>query len=217
MPIYFEIIPPSAKVEGSTYGAWIVRYWQWLTSIPKSQNPLYDRTGEYIHKEQAGPVLFLPNAPENYTVDRQVTIPESKTALVAINTSLFTTAEYPDQTVDNLHERAMRQEKQVSQIDMTINNESAVPSSSMEEYLMGSPPFELQLKEDNILGIDVKPGQDLRTTAVSEGFWMMFKFREGRYILHVRTKGTYDDEPKLHIPYETDINYRLSIVGESPK
>src|SRR4030095_4074571 len=161
--------------------------------------------------------LFLPNAPENYTVDRQVTIPESKTALVAINTSLFTTAEYPDQTVDNLRKRAMRQEKQVSQIDMTINNESVMTRPSMDQYLMGSAPFELQLKEDNILGIDVKPGQILRTTAVSEGFWMMIKFREGRHALHVRTKGTYDDEPKLDIPYETDINYRLSIERESPK
>jgi hypothetical protein len=37
---------------GKTYGNWTVEWWRWVLRIPKSINPVLDRTGQYVGVDQ---------------------------------------------------------------------------------------------------------------------------------------------------------------------
>lgn len=207
----YEILSPDKAVEGHSYGEWIARYCQWLTSIPKDHNPLFDKTGENISRQQMGPVFFLPNAPENSEVQRKCTISSEKIVLVAVNTSLTISAEHQDRTSQDLRIIAMRQELAVPEIGLLINNKT-VDWPDFKRYRLGSPLFNLLLKENNIFGVNVEPGKVLPTVGLAEGYWVMIRFWTGNYALHFRVKGTYDDEQELEIPFETDVLYDLTVV-----
>jgi hypothetical protein len=50
--------PVDSKPYGLTYGEWTARFWQWLHSIPKPDNPAADTTGKNCAIKQTGPVWF---------------------------------------------------------------------------------------------------------------------------------------------------------------
>src|SRR4051812_33030806 len=52
--------PRNANPFGKTWEEWTARWWQWMLSIPKEQNPGNDKTGSYFNLNQNDPdVLFL--------------------------------------------------------------------------------------------------------------------------------------------------------------
>ena len=54
------VFPADSKPYGLSYGEWTARFWQWLHSIPKQDNPAADTTGKNCGLKQTGPVWFLP-------------------------------------------------------------------------------------------------------------------------------------------------------------
>jgi hypothetical protein len=212
----YEIVRPDQLIEGLSSGEWIARYCQWLTSIPIAHNPLFDETGDNIPRQQMGPVFFLPNASENSKVRRKCTISERKIVLCAINTSLTVSAEHQGRTCQDMRIMAMRQEIAVPQLGLTINNREIHQSgvNNLMQHRLGSPLFSLLLRENNILGITVEPDKALSTVGLVEGYWVMMHFQPGTFAIHFKVKGTYDDEPELEIPFETDVFYDLTVVKE---
>jgi hypothetical protein len=215
----YRVVAPDGLVEGNPYGEWISRYWQWLISIPREHNPLFDSTGKDAQTQQMGRVFFLVNAPENSTVERKCTITDDKILFIPINTSLFTSIEYPKDVSQQLRMKAMRQERtQVSEIGLTIDKKPAIPN--IMDFMMGSPLFNLHLREDNILGINVETGKVISTIGISEGYWVMIyglpPVREPK-VIHFKAKGTYDSETEMGIPFETDVKYELIIQKYSEK
>src|SRR3954468_7173100 len=55
------IVPPdtAGTVTGNTYGGWSAAWWQYVSSIPASDNPLLDQTGADCSVGQSGSVWFL--------------------------------------------------------------------------------------------------------------------------------------------------------------
>src|SRR3954452_3884451 len=49
----------AVRETGKTYGEWSAAWWQYVLSIPQSQNPLLDATGALCGQGQSGPVFFL--------------------------------------------------------------------------------------------------------------------------------------------------------------
>jgi hypothetical protein len=74
-----QVVSPSAptKVEGHTYGDWSEQWWQWVFSLPVTQNPLFDNAD--VSTGQQGKVWFLGGSFNNSsTVVRTVSIPHDK-------------------------------------------------------------------------------------------------------------------------------------------
>jgi hypothetical protein len=54
------ILPPNATPHDKTYGEWSAAHWQWLYSLPVSQNPLFmDGDVDLSLGQPEGPVWFL--------------------------------------------------------------------------------------------------------------------------------------------------------------
>jgi len=216
-----RVIQSSNLFRGNTHGEWTARYWQWLLSISKEFSPLYDKTGENSQQQQAGPVFFLVNAPENATVHRVASVPKSKAILCPINTSLCTNVEHPNLSTQELRIRTVKQESQVSKIGVTVDGKGIMQSSNVdlvEHHRIDSPVFNIQLKENNILGIKVDCDKTLTCTAVSDGYWIMLgPIEEGRKTkLHMIAEGTCEVDQEQEITFKTDVTYDLISIPDSP-
>lgn len=85
---------PPAKVAQKTNGAAGVptlteltaKWWEWVLSLPVSENPLFDETGEFADNGQPySKVFFLAGvANANGTVERTITIPAGTALLVPL-------------------------------------------------------------------------------------------------------------------------------------
>ena len=54
-----RVFPPDSLPFGKDYGVWSAEWWQWAFSMPASENPLLDETGEKCLTAQRGPAWFL--------------------------------------------------------------------------------------------------------------------------------------------------------------
>src|SRR4051812_17645846 len=53
------VVPPHGTVAGHSLEEYSAEWWQYATSIPTPDNPLFDDTGAKAHLGQSGPVFFL--------------------------------------------------------------------------------------------------------------------------------------------------------------
>jgi hypothetical protein len=147
-----ELFTPDSRPFGRTYADWTASWWQWVLSIPKIDNPLLDQNGKNCANNQSGPVWFLAGTLQGQA-ERSCTIPEELTARVR----------YEMDEITNI--RAM--------VSGTNVNE-------LRQYRIQSPPFNVTLPTDNVLGL---PAQT--TKMMSEGYWLFLKPLEpGNYDLY---------------------------------
>jgi hypothetical protein len=197
------IFPPNSNPYGLTYAEWTIRWWQWLLSIPRERNPLTDTTGRYCHQDQHqhGPIWFLVATEENRpVVSRECKVPANRALMYPINNSLFSLAEYPQMSMNDLKARSGEQE------DAVISLYSYIDGSSLPDlarYRIRSDDFEVDLPPSNIL--DSPPG---RTRAVSDGYWIILKpLSPGTHELRFGASGSFRDRH-----FSTDITYHLWIL-----
>src|SRR5437764_1352063 len=65
-------------VSGNTYVGWSGLWWQFVSSIPATDNPLLDQTGADCTVGQSGSVWFLVGVSTSGRVTRTCTIPSGK-------------------------------------------------------------------------------------------------------------------------------------------
>ena len=68
------------REQGLSYGEWAAKWWQWVYSIPRDENPLYDETRAKCAVKQIGSVWFVVGT-FGGSLTRECAIPS--------NTSLF--------------------------------------------------------------------------------------------------------------------------------
>lgn len=167
-----EVFPPGSTPYGLSYGEWSAKWWQWLGSIPREQNPGLDETGALctLNQNTTEPVVFLAGT-FGGNAERTCTIPSGKSILVSPVDVIFTFDDIPEtsNTEDGLRDAAKR--------DMDINikypivkvNGELVPN--LEDYRVKSPLFDITVPAENV--ISVMP--NAVTQGVSDGIFVMLK------------------------------------------
>ncbi len=211
------VIPPQVKAYGRTYGEWSAKWWQHISKIPWSQNPLNDSTGEFCARGQKGKVWFLTDVlllDRDVTLTRNCTLPSSKAIFFPI-LSFESDGQlcYPaDLTIDQLRQFAR------DQIDRANHMSVIVDGVALPIYRVESTVFSYTLPDDNWLnGIEaLAPGScPLHANAgkygpaVSDGYWIMLApLPAGKHTLHI--KGIFNAPAA---PLAEDITYQLTIVN----
>src|SRR5438445_798649 len=83
-PDAIEYFTPDDKPYGLTFGQWTVKWWQWLLSIPKNDNPAMDNRGVHGSESQANEnVWFLAGTfvTNSQLARRNVAIPSGRAIL----------------------------------------------------------------------------------------------------------------------------------------
>jgi len=57
-----DFLPPHAHPFGNSYGEWSAAWWQWMFSLPATDHPAFDQSGENCDAGQTGKVWFLAGA-----------------------------------------------------------------------------------------------------------------------------------------------------------
>jgi len=169
-----ELYAPDSKPFGRTYAEWTARWWQWILSIAKTENPLVDENGKSCAINQNGPVWFLAWTLKG-PAERSCAIPADKAILFPVINFEASVAEGDGRKDEELAARAKFEMDQITNIRAMISGTNV---NELKQYRIQSPPFNVTLEEDNVLGL---PAQT--TKMMSEGYWLFLKPLE---------PGTYD-------------------------
>lgn len=152
---------------GRSWEEWTCQWWKWILSIPRTDNPGYDKTGERISKNQHSDVLFLPGT-FGGVAERNISIPANKPILLPVINCTTSFAEAPRlKTESQLMEFV---KSQIDDIGIKHASLDGIELKNMEQYRVRSQIFDVFFPEDNVY--NVKSGQ---TRAASDGFWLFLK------------------------------------------
>jgi hypothetical protein len=166
----FYIYPIDSKPYRISYSEWSIKWWQWLSSIPKENNPALDWTGDNVHVNQIYPnVLFLCQ-----TIEGVESLPIRKST-IPINRAIFmpvinwiSIMNVDGDTDIELIEVARHRMDVIGTLEIIINGITI--NKGLEKYRVQSPFFEIDLPQNNIFGL---PSGKRR--CISDGYWIFFK------------------------------------------
>jgi hypothetical protein len=171
-----ELYAPDSKPFGRTYAEWTARWWQWVLSISKTENPVVDQVGKNCASNQSGPVWFLAGALKGHA-ERSCVIPADKAVLFPVINVEASVAEGDGTTEEALAARVKFEMDQITDMHVMINGTNV---NELKQYRIQSPPFNVTLRPDNVLGLSAQ-----NTKMISEGYWLFLKPLEpGRYDLN---------------------------------
>jgi len=204
------IFPPDSFPYGKKYSEWAEKWIKWSLSIPKSSNPITDKTGKNCAKSQLGPVWFLAGT-FGTSEKRKCHIPFSKAIFFPIIEKECSFAEEGDQlkTEADLCNRAAYLMDVVIEMKVFIDG---VAVNDLEKYRASSLVFDLFFPEDNIYG--VKAGA---TRSVTDGYWLLVKpLSRGNHIIHFAAsalipKGPAEEIAKHIVKYKENI-FRTEVI-----
>jgi hypothetical protein len=191
-----EVFKTNSKPYGQSYVKWTEKWWRWAFSIPKYQNPITDKTGEYCGKGQDGPVWYLAGTTENtFHAKRSCVIPRRKSILFPIIISQFSRSEKPTMTDRELVRYTAKDIDQASFLEVIVDD---LQLTDLSKFRVQSF-FNLDLVEGNIW--DIQPGP---TMAASDGFWVFLKpLSKGKHTINFQGV-----EPN----FKTRVTYNITII-----
>ncbi|MGD1837283.1 MAG: hypothetical protein ACPKPY_04405 [Nitrososphaeraceae archaeon] len=171
MSSQINIFPIESKPLGLTYGEWCIKWWQWICSIPKNNNPLFDWSGNNANVNQNDPhVLFLCQTYEGVksTPSRKNVITKGRSIFMPIIN--WISIMYHDGNSDQeLLEIAKNKMDVVGPLEITINGITI--NKGLEKYRVLSPFFEIYLPENNFFGLSSGERR-----CISDGYWIFLPF-----------------------------------------
>jgi hypothetical protein len=173
----------SSKPFGLTYAEWSVKWWQWLLSIPKPNNPAIDSSGLHAAASQSDPnMFFLCQTIEGVDLipTRTTSIPAGRAIFMPI-INWISTMDVDGK--DDLQLFSVAKEKMDVISDLSIVVNGIKINELLNHYRVNSSLFQAELPYNNILSLP--PG---RRQFVSDGYWICFQPRTS--IFKVSTFGS---------------------------
>ena len=158
---------------GKTYGSWTVDWWSWFFSIPKSQNPVLDDTGEYSSVNQPSHhVWFLAgkyaDEDKRRFPTRSCTIPSNRSILFPVINCEANPLEYSELRSDeDIITRVKRDEDSIVKMECLVDGENIPAQRVKSDPLI----FEIKVVPDNCVNIQ---GGGV-TSASADGYWVFLK------------------------------------------
>lgn len=175
-----------------------VAWCRWIYSIP--HNPPQDNNpakGGKCDQNQNNPDLFfLVGTTGGEDLQRQTCVSVSRYILIPIIVTMNSTAEFPGWSEDQLLVQARNENVDPLRLELTID---AISVQNLEQYLLETLPFELELPQNNILGVN-----DGYTRCISVGYYVKLRFRETGW--HMIEFGG-----KLQMGFYSKTKYRINV------
>lgn len=197
---------------GKTWEEWTINWCEWCLRQPKDRNPSDDLTGEYCANDQANPyVWFLTGifgkhtTPDGPCINRTCQIPSGMAIFFPIIAKVCSFAEYPNIDGESgLRSCAKSDIDNVRSLELSLDEgterQFKLDTSSLAQYRVQSPVFNMDLPYNNLLG--VSPGS---TRTVCDGFWMLLKpLPRGEHDIHFSgelssVNTLFEGEPNYHL------------------
>jgi hypothetical protein len=187
-----------------SYSDWIARWWRWINSIPKKDNPAADDTGNNCAQNQSSPAWFLVGTLSK-RVERRCDVPAGNGIMFPlINTEVPLAAE--PQKYKGTKDLA---EAAKSQMDEVTDLEFHITAGKLKDWNISrvlTRPYRVTYIPDGIYEValpKLKVDTPTETEAVSDGYWV---FSEAL------TPGDYSFTFHGKSPtFENTVTYRLNV------
>jgi hypothetical protein len=178
-----SIAPIQSHPHGRTYGEWAAAWWQWALGTPASVNPVLDETGENCAEGQSDRVWFLAGTFGGGEVHRSCTVPTGTALFFPLITNFY--GAFLNDPPETRTEQFVREivSCQSAAVSAEING---VAVQNPLQYFEQSPLFDVQLPENNVLGLgeDAIP-QLLLSPSVDAGYYLFLRpLPPGEYNIH---------------------------------
>jgi hypothetical protein len=192
---------------GITNGEWTAKWWKWLMEIPQPQNPAVDLDGTYCSMGQSDPNVWFITGTFGGKADRKCEIPFGK-AIFFGHGYECSTAETPNlKTYGELLNCASEELKTLVDPSMFAATLDGKPLSNLTSYKAISPPFKVNLPENNIWG--VKGGL---TLAAANGYFIFLKpLDRGNHTFTVSSMSAPSQVSATNPPQTLDVKYNFII------
>jgi hypothetical protein len=196
-----QVFTESDKPYGKTYGAWTVKWWQWIYSVPMEINPLLDLNGEHWKKRQRWPdVRFLVGIfgeVQKAFPHRKIVTKSGTSILFPILNCEANKLEFPKMTHEDIVKHVVDDINTVVKKNCTINGKRVSP------VLIASDPiiYSLRIAKNNAFRLK----NTGLTDASAYGYWIFLKpLSKGKY--NIRFEGSCEfGRLKSGADYELDI------------
>jgi len=214
------ILPPSSNPFGKTYQEWSDAWWRWAFSIPASENPLFDETGEFAGQNQSGNVYFLAGVFNvSGAAERTITVPRGKALFFPILNAEWDNfcppldpQPAPEDLVNVLKSNVSSFIDAVDALECDLDG-TQIPN--LFDFRVGpGEPFSVTFPDNNIFQAFGCSGVTPGTYApfVSGGYYVMLApLRAGNHTLHFTGHTTF-----MGSDFTLDITYHI-FVGAQPQ
>jgi hypothetical protein len=186
------------------------QWWQWALSIPISENPQLDNTGEKCIVGQRGSVWFLAGVFGGGKATRICSVPEGKALFFPIANSMnFNTPNVCGQGLENIPVEDLRAFSAsfidgITKVSVELDGKSEGNVRRVQ-----SKVFEVALPGDNVFDPLCSPDFDVPSgifsPAVDDGYYVGFKpLKVGAHTLHLRAE--------TDAGVAQDVTYNLTVV-----
>ncbi len=202
-----KILPPGSSPYGLTYAEWSVKWWQWVLSLPATNNPIADTAA--CGAGQSGHVWFLVGAFPPTTITRTCTIPAGTALFLPIYNAWADNTWCPDwttYTAQELVDIVNGYMTGASGLTCTIDGvpvEGLNPAAT-SVYRVGAQLFSYTLAQtDNLIANYLGPVFGVDLTCIADGttvapaaedgvFLMVAPLSAGEHTIHFGVEGYLD-------------------------
>jgi hypothetical protein len=188
-------------------------WWQWALSIPTSQNPQLDSTGEDCMIGQQGSIWFLAGVFGGGEATRTCSVPEGKELFfpivnsVNINTPNVCGEGSENTPVEDLRADSAAFIDEITEVSVELDGRSAGYVRRVRSRV-----FEVALPGDNVFDPLCNPDFDVPagifSPAVDDGYYVKLRpLKIGAHTLHLRAETATD--------VAQDVTYSLTVVPVS--
>jgi hypothetical protein len=182
-------------------------WWQWLLSIPASQSPLTDNTGQRCMHGQRGDYWFLAGKFTGGNTTSSCTIPAGKKILLPIGNSFC----FPDPSfsIQQCYDAIEADSRSYTTLELFINTDDRADLIAPmvfegEANACGEACWDFAVPRNGLAGF--KPGLYKATAAA--GNWAILDLKPGFYTVRSHSVSVSD----LFGRFETDVTYKLTIA-----
>lgn len=196
------VLPPHATVNGETLEQYSADWWQWTNSMPESQSPLRDLTGDKCAVGQRGNVWFLAGTYGSGKLTRQCEIPAGKYIFFpVINMAYWPPAGETGVCADMQRGAALNND-QLLQITVEIDGQAISDAQSHREKTNACFDFYARVPRE------WNPPKAY--PAASDGYWIMLKpLPPGEHT--IRYTASYNRPDGAYGDMVQNIEYRIKI------
>ena len=172
------VLPPNSRVQGLTYGEWSTKWWQYVLSIPRPQNPLEGATGNHCVYQRIGNVGVVAVDPLSESMITCEVPTGMMLFLDVLSAECSTVEEDPFYGGNEEELRTCAEAFTITDMQASIDG---IEVKNLDRYVHTSPLFEFTMPEDNILYTDELSGQ-----SVSHGVHLMLApLNPGKHAVHL--------------------------------
>lgn len=208
--------PDLASAESGGFSSLSAQWWQWALSIPPSQNPLLDTTGEKCMVGQRGPTWFLAGVfggdGTPITRTRNCTLPDNVSLFFpVVNSVNFNSPNICGFGPDDQSVAVLRRDA-APFIDGSINLLVEVDGKPVKHLRrVQSKVFALTLPEDNLFDAFCAVPAGVYSPSVDDGVYVhLGALKPGAHVVHIRA-----ENPSAS--FFLDVTYMLNVEHVSLK